>query len=78
MTAACVVIMPSHSSREIDNRLDAELLTTYLAVESKIFELPKKGRPRVIVESAFPMAMNLLNTYHQFHFNSLQTDNEGC
>ena len=76
LTAACVVIMPSHSSREIDNRLDAELLTTYLAVESKIFELPKKGRPRVIVESAFPMAMNLLNTYHQFHFNSLQTDNE--
>jgi hypothetical protein len=78
LTAACVVIMPSHSSREIDNRLDAELLTTYLAVESKIFELPKKGRPRVIVESAFPMAMNLLNTYHQFHFNSLQTDNEAA
>jgi hypothetical protein len=74
LTAACVIIMPAKSSKDEGNKLDAELLTTYLSVESKIFELPKKGCPRVIVESAFPMAMNLLNTYHQFHFTNLQKD----
>ena len=43
LTAACVIIMPSVTSSKIKgNDLDAELLTTYLAVESKIFEKPAK------------------------------------
>ena len=38
--------MPSVTSKIKENDLDAELLTTYLAVESKIFEKPAiKGRP---------------------------------
>lgn len=65
-TAACVIIMPTSNESDKDE-LDAELLTTFLAVEAALVGVEHK--PRIIVESAYPMAMHLLNTYHQTHFN---------
>lgn len=69
-TASCVIIMPSGSDGNEKDELDAELLTTFLAVESCLVDVARAEKPRIIVESAYPMAMHLLNTYHQTHFNT--------